>query len=298
MLEHQLLPLVPYPGSGEPWRCECTRCDREVGPRWDDIQQGGGGCPYCAPNAPIDPATADQLMRDNDLAPLDPFPGAGRPWRCQCKTCGRTVTPSYASVHGGSAPCRYCSGHTLDAADAVQVMNAAGLRPLEPYPGSAVPWRSHCEVCRNEVTPRWSNVRHRGRGCVFCAAWGTDYSALAVLYLIEDTARHVRKIGIAGLTTTRLAVWGRRGWHVSKTWDFPTGAAAYRVEQAVITWWRRTLCLTPKVVDEDGWTETVDADSVTSEQVVSYVDVLLFGSNPVEAGHPAREHEHESPANS
>ncbi len=201
------------------------------------------------------------------------------------------MTPSFESVRGGSAPCRYCSGHTVDADEAVQIMNAAGLRPLEPYPGSALPWRSHCEVCRNEVTPRWANVRHRGRGCIFCAAWGIDYSAPAVLYLIEDTARHVRKIGIAGLTTTRLAVWGRRGWHVSSTWDFPTGAAAYRVEQAVITWWRRTLCLTSKLVDEDGWTETVDADSVTSEQVVSYVDVLLFGSNPVEARHPAREHE-------
>ncbi len=77
MLERQLLPLVPYPGSGEPWRCECTRCGREVGPRWDDIQQGGGGCPYCAPNAPIDPAMANQLMQTTTWPRWIHSPGPG-----------------------------------------------------------------------------------------------------------------------------------------------------------------------------------------------------------------------------
>ena len=276
MVERQLLPLVPYPGSGEPWRCECIRCGREVSPRWDDVKAGGGGCLYCAPNAAIDPDAASHVMTDAGATPLDSFPGSNRPWRCRCETCGRTVSPTFASVRGGSAPCGFCSGHRVDAAEAVRVMNAAGLRPMDPYPGSDVPWRSHCEVCRNEVTPRWSNVRHRGRGCIFCAAWGTDYSAPSVLYLIEDPSRGVRKIGIAGLITTRLAIWRRRGWTVSNTWNFPTGADAYRIEQAVITWWRHTLGLPSKVRGEDGWTETVDAGSVASEQVVDYVNHKLL----------------------
>lgn len=283
MLEHDLLPMVPYPGSGEPWPCECTRCHREVQPRWDDVRQGGRGCPSCAPNTPIDPAAAYQLMQDYGLTPLDAFPGANLAWRCRCKTCGQTVAPSFASVRGGSAACRYCSGHSVDTAAAVQVMNEAGLRPLELFPGADVAWRSQCMKCRNEVNPRWSNVRLRGRGCVFCAEWGFDRIGPSVLYLIEDTARDVRKIGVTGLATTRLGIWGRRGWDISRVWEFSTGAAASWVEQAVLTWWRKTLSLPAKLGGEDGWTETVDANSITAEQVVQYVDGLRLSFEPASA---------------
>lgn len=272
MLAAGLLPLVPYPGSGVRWRCECQRCGRIVTPLWDVIVAGGGGCRYCAPNAPIDPDLAVRTMQEASLTPLQGFPGANEPWPCTCDTCGRQVAPAFSSVRDGSAGCRYCSGHAVAPEVAEEVMVTAGLRPVEPYPGANRPWRSVCQVCRNEVTPRLANVRIRGRGCLFCAAWGTDYLGPAVLYLIEDPSRGARKIGIAGQNTGRVAQWRRRGWTVSRVWEFRTGAGAFRVEQAVIAWWRSTLGLPPKLADQDGWTETVDSVCVSAEDVIGFVD--------------------------
>jgi hypothetical protein len=48
-------------------------------------------------------------------------------------------------------------------------MRAAGVEPLDPYPGSNAPWRCRCRTCKKVVTPRYGNVRLRGKGCKFCA---------------------------------------------------------------------------------------------------------------------------------
>lgn len=48
MLAVDLEPLVPYPGASKPWRCRCVKCGREVRPHYTTIQQGGGGCRFCA----------------------------------------------------------------------------------------------------------------------------------------------------------------------------------------------------------------------------------------------------------
>ncbi len=43
-----LKPLVDFPGSDKPWKCECLTCGLVVGPRWSDLRQGQGGCSNCA----------------------------------------------------------------------------------------------------------------------------------------------------------------------------------------------------------------------------------------------------------
>ena len=43
-----LKPLVDFPGSGKPWKCQCLVCNLEVSPRWSDLQRGQGGCSNCA----------------------------------------------------------------------------------------------------------------------------------------------------------------------------------------------------------------------------------------------------------
>ncbi len=43
-----LEPLEPYPGTQKPWKCRCTKCNREVSPMHLTVAQGQGGCKYCA----------------------------------------------------------------------------------------------------------------------------------------------------------------------------------------------------------------------------------------------------------
>jgi len=58
----------------------------------------------------------------------------------------------------------------LDPDVAVEAMRAAGVEPLEPYPGSSKKWHCRCLTCGREVWPRHTSV-HRGQGgCRYCAA--------------------------------------------------------------------------------------------------------------------------------
>jgi recombinational DNA repair protein (RecF pathway) len=177
-----LEPLEPYPGKNAlPWRCRCLQCGDEVAPNYGRIQQGGGGCRSCgiekAASARRLPAEeAEGVMRAAGLEPLEPYTAAIAPWRCECKRCGREVTPAYNSIQQGRGGCRACGmerfGELLreDADAAVAVMRSAGLEPLEPYPGSQVSWLSRCLTCGSEVGPRYTSVKNRGTGCRFCAS--------------------------------------------------------------------------------------------------------------------------------
>lgn len=58
-------------------------------------------------------------------------------------------------------------GRRLDPVVAVAIMRAAGLEPLEPYPGSNAPWKCICLACGDECAPSLSHVRE-GSGCRRC----------------------------------------------------------------------------------------------------------------------------------
>ncbi|MET9878609.1 GIY-YIG nuclease family protein [Actinacidiphila glaucinigra] len=123
----------------------------------------------------IDPGVAIAQMQNAGLQPLKPYPGrATLPWRCRCMTCGSESTPRLSGIRRGRGGCRPCATAAVTAAkitakaqDATAVMKAAGFEPLEPYPGSARPWRCRCGTCDQESTPTYSNVRG-GTGCRHC----------------------------------------------------------------------------------------------------------------------------------
>jgi hypothetical protein len=52
-------------------------------------------------------------------------------------------------------------------------MLAAGLTPLEPYPGTQKPWSSLHE-CGREVSPRYHSIQQGQGGCSICARNGVD----------------------------------------------------------------------------------------------------------------------------
>ncbi len=56
-----------------------------------------------------------------------------------------------------------------NAANAVLTMQAAGLEPLTPYPGTVKKWQCLCLECGNEVTPTHDKVKQTGRGCPSCS---------------------------------------------------------------------------------------------------------------------------------
>jgi hypothetical protein len=164
-----LEPLVPYPGAkSKPWLCRCKKCGKEVTPLLKSLLRGGG-CRYCAKTAPLNPNEAAAEMRAAGFEPSDPYPGAGKPWRCRCQKCGKEITPRLSGVRHGYG-CKYCAGIApTDPDDAVAVMRKAGLEPLEPYNGASKPWRCKCKKCGKEVSPTLSHVR-QGHGCKHCGA--------------------------------------------------------------------------------------------------------------------------------
>ncbi len=57
----------------------------------------------------------------------------------------------------------------LSGSEAVKLMLEAKIKPLEPYPGGAVPWKCECLVCGNKIKPRLKSIKKGDGGCKYCA---------------------------------------------------------------------------------------------------------------------------------
>jgi len=169
-----LHPLEPYVNATAAWRSRCVRCERVVSTSYNKVQQGRNPCPYCA-GTKLDVEDRIEVMRSAGLVPLVAYPGSHAHWKSRCERCAGTVSPTYHDVQSGKGGCAQCSPSApVDPKMAVRVMKEAGLDPLVPFPGSNAAWRSRCQVCKKVVTPRYSNVRLRRKGCKFCAKNGVD----------------------------------------------------------------------------------------------------------------------------
>jgi hypothetical protein len=107
------------------------------------------------------------------IEPLEPYRGSTARWRCRCVICGSEITPSLSSVRGGSG-CIAC-GHVrtgmkrrMSEADAIAIMQAAHLEPLDAYPGAQVRWRCRCVKCGGIVEPRLHSIQGGQGGCRSC----------------------------------------------------------------------------------------------------------------------------------
>lgn len=79
----------------------------------------------------------------------------------------------------------------LNAQRAFDDMCAAGLRPLGPYPGAAVPWQCRCLQCGEVVA---SSVRAVRKGHGGCGSCGQFHKTVQLAIRAYDT------LGRAGLT--------------------------------------------------------------------------------------------------
>ena len=145
----------------------------------------------------MDHETAAVLMVEHGLEPLEPYPGASRPWRCRCLRCGAEVTPRYSNIKQGWGGCRTCWKAASSARqrgperEAIEVMRAAGLEPMEPYQGAMTPWRSQCRTCGNRVAPLLNNIKKGQGGCKWCASCAVDP---------QDAGAIMRSAGLDPLT--------------------------------------------------------------------------------------------------
>lgn len=143
-----------------------------------------------------------------DWQPLEPYPGARTPWRCQCLRCGTVATPRF---HGQSKSrgCSGCSGRVgrISEASAIAVMREAGWIPTVPYPGPRAVWPSACEVCGRLSGPRYEAVKSSKSGCRTCAA-----------ARISEERRHrfepvaVAKMRVAGLEPLETYPGAQKPW--------------------------------------------------------------------------------------
>ena len=165
-------PLEPYVNSGHQWKCRCLTCGKETTPSYGEARIGSR-CKFCA-NKAITPEDAVDLMRRGGFEPLEPYPGSMNPWMCRHNECGEIMSPRYAHVQQGRRGCQQCSKKflsetfSLDADEAVLIMQSAGLEPLEPYPGNNQPWRCKHLECGREVTPMRASIQQGQGGCKPC----------------------------------------------------------------------------------------------------------------------------------
>ena len=178
-----LVPLEPYIDSHTPRLCTCTTCGSTIKARLTWFSRGNGACNICAYRQrsqslrKYTTAMAEAKMREMGFEPLEPFPGRKDvPWLARCVACGHEATPLVKTLERGHG-CQKCSawlkgadGRKQRAPKAHADMIAAGVEPLDSFPGTAAPWRSRCLTCGEEVWPRLSSVRSGQGACKVCSS--------------------------------------------------------------------------------------------------------------------------------
>lgn len=186
----KLKPLEDFPGAKKPWKLQCLTCKNTVNPTFSSIKQGGG-CKYCARKEvgqlnKITNKEAVALMKSAGLKPLVAYPGGGKPWKSECITCKKIVSPRYSSVKLNKSGCKYCAGRAIDEAEAVILMQQNDLEPLESFQGNKHPWRAIHIPCGREVSPRYNGLK-KGQGpCKYCAQVALDPKDAEAVFLAHD----------------------------------------------------------------------------------------------------------------
>ena len=167
-------------------------------------------------------------------------------------------------------------------ADAVAMMLAANLEPLEPYPRSALkPWRCRCLTCMRDVTPTYATVQQGNGGCKYCAEHGFDWAAPGVVYLLQHAGFFAAKVGITTVAakSDRVQQHIKFGWRVFQLWNVPSGHLAYRVERRTLDWWRNTLTIPEALTEADmpqgGWTETASLLFANVSTTAAFINRLV-----------------------
>jgi len=165
--------------------------------------------------------------------------------------------------------------------EAINVMQSAGLKPLDPYTKALDRWRCECQNCGKIVTPTYHAIKN-GQGCRFCAQIGIDYTGPGFIYLMTHQHLQSHKVGIGGSARSRnrnrVTEHQKFGWSLYSRIDFETADDAFQVEQKVLNWLRQEqklgIFLSELEMPQGGFTETVDASEIDLSTIWAKVEEL------------------------
>jgi len=183
MLKAGLEPLEPYKNALMKWKCKCLGCGDIVFPKYNQIQQGIGGCNKCgtkrgSQKIKLDSHLATQIMIDAGLEPLEDYVNNKTKWKCKCLSCGGIVYPKLNGIQSGEGGCKKCGmkkagiSQRLDSELAIKIVTDAGFTPLEPYTNALTKWKMRHEVCGSIVYPKLNSISNNSSetpGCAVCA---------------------------------------------------------------------------------------------------------------------------------
>ncbi len=180
------VPLEPYKNALTPWRMKCGGCGKTIAPKYNSIQQGRWGCRFCghqrggAKKRELGAKEAIRSMRAAGCEPLEPYPGSSSPWKSRCLRCDSIIRPRLTGIKTGQGGCTKCGrkssaeSRMLSEKEAIARLKKLKLRPIDPYPGTAKPWKCECLRCGSIVKPRLNYLSRSVFGCAVCAGNAVD----------------------------------------------------------------------------------------------------------------------------
>lgn len=147
------------------------------------LRRRGYWCPICSDGLQqYTEESAREFMLSVGLEPIEPYIGMRDPWKCRCTTCGLETSKRMRSViqTGTKIGCQSCSHKArsflqrTDEAVATAIMLAASVKPLEPYTGIGVRWKSLCLRCNNEIFPTLATAKAGSDPCKYCSGNSVD----------------------------------------------------------------------------------------------------------------------------
>ena len=272
------IPKQPYPGAQKRWRLHCTTCDSTVYTYASSIRDGHS-CPKCAGRARLSAAEAARIAKRANKRILGEYKAAYLPVSVECLNCGAKKDVSIASLKNSRGTCDECKPSArLSADEAVALMLAAGMEPLEPYRNARTPWRSKCVECGEIGTPRFANIRAGQRGCRSCNYYGYDITAPAILYVLINREHDAVKVGVTNQGSLRLRNLSRGGWKPGKVWEFPEGRTPLHVETLVLRRLRgkglRQAVSQRDMPGTRGATETFRRADIAPRAIYRWVDAM------------------------
>jgi hypothetical protein len=97
----------------------------------------------------------------------EPFTQRSRNLKTTCLKCSYEGFQVLDKLRAGTSNCKGCKLREQEAT-ALRLFAQANIRPLGPFEGRSLPWRSECLKCHSIVSPRASDLERGQGGCKFC----------------------------------------------------------------------------------------------------------------------------------
>jgi len=275
-----LVPIESFPGVSKRWKCLHQKCGKEVSILLKGLRKtNGDGCRHCVRNRKLTSEEAIQLMQSVGFEPLTEYKNVEEPWKSKCTTCGHEVAPRLKDVKKGKK-CGYCARRKVDPKEAIKVMKAQNLKPLEPYPGNKRGWKCLHTKCGNIVYPRFNSIQQEQGGCKFCMKT-FKYDKPSYLYLIWHEQLKAIKVGIGNYESKkdRLKSHIANGWTEYRIYSFVDGRSAEKCETETLKWIRKdkglAKYLTAEFMPQGGHSETVDGSEISLGEIDSQITFIM-----------------------